>query len=218
MFAQSVVWVVLFLLIAGPVHECAHAVAAWRMGDGTARMFGRITLNPIVHFDPVGGSLLAVSALLGGAGFGWAKPTPVNPYNLRGRHADSIVAAAGPVSNLVLAALFAIPFRILWANGVAPNNTSVADPGLTDELIAVAPRDGIAQVHDREHDYEVLQFPVTDREHHEIGHVVMARRVDGMLMLFPHARLVFALALILALGVAAATLAKARQLTGARAA
>jgi Zn-dependent protease len=97
------------------------------MGDGTARMFGRITLNPIVHFDPVGGSLLAVSALLGGAGFGWAKPTPVNPYNLRGRHADSIVAAAGPVSNLVLAALFAIPFRILWANGVAPNNTSVIE-------------------------------------------------------------------------------------------
>jgi Zn-dependent protease len=126
-FAQSVVWVVLFLLIAGPVHECAHAVAAWRMGDGTARMFGRITLNPIVHFDPVGGSLLAVSALLGGAGFGWAKPTPVNPYNLRGRHADSIVAAAGPLSNLVLAALFAIPFRILWANGVAPNNTSVIE-------------------------------------------------------------------------------------------
>lgn len=126
-FAHSVVWVVLFLLIAGPVHECAHAIAAWRMGDGTARMFGRITLNPIVHFDPVGGSLLAVSVLLGGVGFGWAKPTPVNPYNLRGRHADSIVAAAGPLSNLVLAALFAIPFRILWANGVAPNNTSVIE-------------------------------------------------------------------------------------------
>jgi len=100
----------------------------------------------------------------------------------------------------------------------APNNTSVADDGLTPELIAVAPRDGIAQVHDRDHDYEVLQFPINDREHHEIGHVVMARRVDGMLMLFPHARLVFALALLAALGLAAATLAKARQLTGARAA
>ena len=99
---------------------------------------------------------------------------------------------------------------------VAPNNTSVADEGLTDELIAVAPRDGIAQVHDRDHDYEVLQFPVNDREHHEIGHVVMARRVDGMLMLFPHARLVFVLALLAALGVAAATMLKARQLTGAR--
>jgi len=101
---------------------------------------------------------------------------------------------------------------------VAPNETSVADPGLTDDLIAVAPRDGIAQVHDRDHDFEVLKFPISDREHHEIGHVVMARRVDGMLMLFPHARLVFVLALLAALGLAAATLVKARQLTGARAA
>jgi hypothetical protein len=101
---------------------------------------------------------------------------------------------------------------------VAPNNTAVADQGLTDQLIAVAPRDGIAQVHDRDHDYEVLQFPVNDQNHHEIGHVVMARRVDGMLMLFPHARLVFVLALLVALGVAAGTLLKARQLTGARAA
>jgi serine/threonine protein kinase len=101
---------------------------------------------------------------------------------------------------------------------VAPNNTSVADQGLTDQLVAVAPRDGIALVHDRDHDYEVLQFPVNDSERHEIGHVVMARRVDGVLMLFPYARLVFALALLLALGVAAGTLVKARQLTGARAA
>jgi Zn-dependent protease len=123
----AVIWIALFLLIAGPVHECAHAVAAWKLGDGTAKLYGRITLNPFVHFDPVGGSLLAVSALFFGVGFGWAKPTPVNPYNLRGRHADSIVAAAGPLSNLVLAALFAIPFRILWANGVEWNNTSVIE-------------------------------------------------------------------------------------------
>ena len=125
--ARAVIWIVLFLLVAGPVHECAHAVAAWRLGDNTANANGRITLNPFVHFDPVGGSLLAVSILLGGVGFGWAKPTPVNPYNLRGHHADSVVAAAGPLSNLVLAALFAIPFRILWANGVAPDNHSVAE-------------------------------------------------------------------------------------------
>ena len=122
--ASAVVWIVLFFLIAGPVHECAHAVAAWRLGDNTAKLNGRITLDPFVHFDPIGGTLLAVSAILTGAGFGWAKPTPVNPYALRGHHAESIVAAAGPLSNLVLAALFAIPFRILWANGVAPGNTS----------------------------------------------------------------------------------------------
>ncbi|MGZ6265293.1 MAG: site-2 protease family protein [Candidatus Limnocylindrales bacterium] len=122
--ASAVVRILLFFLIAGPVHECAHAVAAWRLGDNTAKLNGRITLDPFVHFDPIGGTLLAVSTILSGGGFGWAKPTPVNPYNLRGHHADSIVAAAGPLSNLVLAALFAIPFRILWANGVAPGNTS----------------------------------------------------------------------------------------------
>ncbi|HJX67946.1 MAG TPA: site-2 protease family protein [Candidatus Limnocylindrales bacterium] len=127
--AWAVIWVLLFFLIAGPVHECAHAVAAWRLGDSTAKSQGRITLNPLVHFDPMGGSLLAISVLLAGRGFGWAKPTPVNPFYLRGRHADSIVAAAGPLSNLVLAALFAIPFRILWANGVVPDNHSVAEMG-----------------------------------------------------------------------------------------
>ncbi len=125
--ASAVVWIVLFVLVAGPVHECAHAVAAWRLGDETAKRNGRITLNPFVHFDPVGGSLLAISVFFSGRGFGWAKPTPVNPFNLRGHHADSIVAAAGPLSNLLLAALFAVPFRILWAQGVAPDNTSVIE-------------------------------------------------------------------------------------------
>lgn len=131
--AEAVIWIALFLLICGPVHECAHAFAAWKLGDGTAKLFGRVSLDPFRHFDPVGGTLLVVSVLLNAAGgspigFGWAKPTPVNPYNLRGRHADSIVAAAGPFSNLALAALFAIGFRILWANGVVDaNNTSVSN-------------------------------------------------------------------------------------------
>lgn len=125
--ASAVVWIVLFVLVAGPVHECAHALAAWRLGDDTAKLNGRITLNPFVHFDPVGGMFMAVSVFFSGRGFGWAKPTPVNPYNLRGHHADSIVAAAGPLSNLVLAALFAIPFRILWAQGVWPSNHSVIE-------------------------------------------------------------------------------------------
>jgi Zn-dependent protease len=102
------------------------------MGDGTARLFGRVSLDPFVHFDPVGGTLLTVSVLLGALagspiGFGWAKPTPVNPANLRGRHADSMVAVAGPLSNLVLAAVFAVGFRIMWANGNVPYNDSVGD-------------------------------------------------------------------------------------------
>ena len=78
----------IMLLVGLPVHEFSHALAAYRLGDGTAKMFGRLTLNPIAHFDPVGGTLLALtfigSAASGGAlGFGWAKPTPVNPMNLR---------------------------------------------------------------------------------------------------------------------------------------
>lgn len=110
------------LLIGLPVHEFSHALAAYRLGDGTARLFGRLTFNPIAHFDPVGGILLAVtflgSAAAGSAfGFGWAKPTPVNPMNLRyGRRGEAIVAAAGPLSNLVLAAAAAIPLRYLIAN------------------------------------------------------------------------------------------------------
>ena len=114
--------VAIMLLVGFPVHEFSHALAAYRLGDGTAKLFGRLTVNPIAHFDPIGGVLLAVtfigSALSGSAfGFGWAKPTPVNPMNLMyGRRGEAIVAAAGPISNLVLAAAAAIPMRYLLAN------------------------------------------------------------------------------------------------------
>lgn len=108
------------LLISFPIHEFSHALAAYRLGDGTAKLMGRLTLNPLAHFDPAGGTLLAITMLLGnGFAFGWAKPTPVNTFNLRGgRHSDAIVALAGPLSNLALAAVAAIPFRVLFATGV----------------------------------------------------------------------------------------------------
>jgi Zn-dependent protease len=112
-----VIVVAIMLLVGFPVHEFAHALAAYRLGDGTAKLFGRLTLNPIVHFDPIGGILLAVSFIGAGFGFGWAKPTPVNPANLEGGHrGEAIVAAAGPISNLVLAIAVAIPLRYLEAN------------------------------------------------------------------------------------------------------
>jgi Zn-dependent protease len=115
----SVIVVAVMLLVAFPIHEFAHALAAYRLGDGTAKMFGRLTLNPIAHFDPIGGILLAVSVLASGGrfGFGWAKPTPVNPMNLRnGRYGEAIVAFAGPASNLILAAAAAIPLRYILDN------------------------------------------------------------------------------------------------------
>jgi Zn-dependent protease len=119
---SAVIVVAIMLLVGLPVHEFSHALAAFRLGDGTAKLFGRLTLNPIAHFDPVGGSLLALTFIGSAAtgtpiGFGWAKPTPVNPLNLEGgRRGEAIVAAAGPVSNLVLAIAGAIPLRFMFAN------------------------------------------------------------------------------------------------------
>ena len=121
----AVIVVAIMLLVGLPVHEFSHALAAYRLGDGTAKLFGRLTLNPVAHFDPVGGTLLALtfigSAAAGGAfGFGWAKPTPVNPMNLQGgRRGEALVAAAGPVSNLLLATVAAIPLRFLPAHSEA---------------------------------------------------------------------------------------------------
>jgi Zn-dependent protease len=102
------------ILVGFPVHEFAHAFTAYQLGDSTARYQGRLTLNPIAHFDPLGGGFLILTTLLAGFPIGWAKPTPVNPYNLRwGRRGDVVVALAGPLSNLILAAVVAIPLRLI---------------------------------------------------------------------------------------------------------
>lgn len=103
----------LIILIAFPIHEFSHALAAYRLGDSTARWQGRLTLDPRRHFDPLGGAMLIISSILG-FGVGWAKPTPVNPYNLRyGRRGESLVALSGPLSNLIIAAVIAIPLRLI---------------------------------------------------------------------------------------------------------
>jgi Zn-dependent protease len=113
--------IAIIVLVSFPVHEFSHALAAYRLGDGTAKLFGRLTLNPIAHFDPIGGAMLLISGLLALSAhaailFGWAKPTPVNPSNLRyRRYGEAIVAGAGPLSNLVLAAIAALPLRLIIA-------------------------------------------------------------------------------------------------------
>ncbi len=108
----------LILLVSFPVHEFAHALAAYRLGDSTARLFGRLTLNPIAHFDRLGGIVLILSGLTGFI-IGWAKPTPVNPSNLGGgRNGEAIVAFAGPASNLVLAVAGALPLRYILTVGM----------------------------------------------------------------------------------------------------
>ena len=99
---------IVVLIIAFTIHELSHAVTADYLGDPTPRRMGRITLNPLKHLDPIGTLLLIV------AGFGWAKPVMVNPMNMRGnpRTSMAIVAAAGPVSNLLMAAIAAVFFRL----------------------------------------------------------------------------------------------------------
>jgi Zn-dependent protease len=113
----AIMLIAFFLLIAFPVHEFFHAYAADRLGDRTPRGYGRLTLNPIAHFHPVGGTMLVISVALAGIPLGFAA-TPINPSNLRGRYGEAIVAIAGPLSNLVLAAAAAIPLRFVYASGL----------------------------------------------------------------------------------------------------
>ena len=117
------------VLVSLTVHEAAHAWTADRLGDPTARLLGRISLNPIVHIDPIGTVLLPLIAAISGLPIiGWAKPVPVNISRLRrGRRDFMIVAAAGPISNLLQAMLAAFVVRALWSDqGIsAPSNESV---------------------------------------------------------------------------------------------
>lgn len=103
------------LLFSIIVHECAHGIVALWHGDTTARDAGRLTLNPLPHLDLYGSVLLPGLLLLSRSGmlFGWAKPVPVNTFNLRHPANDSLkVAAAGPVSNLVLGFAFALLYSV----------------------------------------------------------------------------------------------------------
>lgn len=96
------------------LHEVAHGWAALRCGDPTARMLGRLTLNPVPHIDPMGIAVFAFTALFTPFVFGWAKPVPVNPRYFRNyRKGMLLVAAAGPLTNMVLAIIFAVLLRLL---------------------------------------------------------------------------------------------------------
>ncbi len=106
------------------VHEVSHGYVADILGDGTARFSGRLTLNPLKHLDPIGSFLIPVlSYFSAGFLFGWAKPVPYNPYNLKNqRWGELMVAAAGPLSNFLIAIVFGLIIRFsseLGINSVA---------------------------------------------------------------------------------------------------
>lgn len=100
------------VLVCMPVHEAAHAFAANRLGDDTAKKMGRLTLNPVKHIDPIGAVMLIVSSLVG-FGFGWAKPVPINPNKFKNRKLGmGLSALAGPVSNFAMAYLFMMAMKL----------------------------------------------------------------------------------------------------------
>jgi Zn-dependent protease len=136
----------LVLLCSLTVHEAAHAWAADRLGDSTARMLGRLSLNPAVHIDPIGTILFPLIAMATNLPLiGWAKPVPVNTAELRPnwRQKFMVIAAAGPASNLVLAAMAAILLRVALpvdagAEGAAGGISSVLETAIiVNVLLAV---------------------------------------------------------------------------------
>lgn len=112
----AIVFQVIVFLFAISVHESAHAWMAWKRGDPTARMLGRVTLNPIKHIDPIGTVVLPIICIATGLpAFGWAKPTPVNPNNFQRPVLDDILTSlAGPVSNFILVTISAVVLAVLF--------------------------------------------------------------------------------------------------------
>ena len=104
---QSLLLIAPPILLALTFHECAHAYVAHLYGDDTAQKSGRLTLNPLRHLDPLGTIMIFLVQ------FGWAKPVPVNPYNLRNPKKDMLwISAAGPLSNMLLALVSGLLFRL----------------------------------------------------------------------------------------------------------
>jgi len=114
--------VAISLVFALSVHEASHAIVAYLCGDETAYRMGRLTLNPLKHLDPIGSLMILF------IGFGYAKPVPVNPYNLTNRRIDMIkVAAAGPISNFILSFLAIFAFVLCVKLSILPTGVDVSE-------------------------------------------------------------------------------------------
>ena len=113
----DIVFGLIVLVFSVILHEVAHGYMAQWLGDPTARLAGRLTLNPVRHIDPVGSIVLPALLLIMHAPIliGYAKPVPYNPYNLRGKYAEGLVAFAGPGTNILLAAIFGLLIRFASA-------------------------------------------------------------------------------------------------------
>ncbi len=110
---MEVIFLIIIIFMSVVIHEVAHGYAAAFLGDLTAKYQDRLTLNPIKHIDPIGTILVPIITATAGFPFGWAKPVPVNPYNLKSQKwGEMIVAAAGPATNIILAIIFSLIIRL----------------------------------------------------------------------------------------------------------
>ena len=129
------------ILFAITLHEVAHGWVANKLGDGTARMLGRLTVNPIKHIDPIGTIAVPLLAVISaGIMFGWAKPVPVSTRNLKNPRKDmALIAIAGPVSNLLMAAFWVIIMKIALpmadSDGIGRGFSDMAGIGIYFNLI-----------------------------------------------------------------------------------
>ena len=132
----SIVIPIAIILVALTIHEAAHAWSADRLGDPTARMLGRVSLNPIVHIDPIGTILLPLVSIYSGLPLlGWAKPVPVNISRFKHPRRDfMIVAAAGPLSNLAQAAIAGMVLAVL------PESRGISGGDLLDAVLTIVVR------------------------------------------------------------------------------
>lgn len=122
---MTTVFIIAIVIFSAVIHEVAHGFMAYKLGDHTAKLAGRLTLNPLKHLDPFGSLILPffLSLLPGGIIFGWAKPVPYNPFNLKNPEKDSAkIALAGPLSNLFLALFFGIVVRFFPTLNFLPSD------------------------------------------------------------------------------------------------
>lgn len=130
----------LILIMSVVIHEVAHGIAAYWQGDPTAKLAGRLTLNPVKHIDPIGSILVPLICYLlpGGIMLGWAKPVPFNPYNLRNKKfGEAIVAFAGPASNILIATIFGLFLRFYGADLMLHTQTLLVTTVYTNLILAV---------------------------------------------------------------------------------
>lgn len=148
---ETIIFTVIVLIISVIIHEVAHGWAANALGDPTAKLQGRLSLNPIRHIDPVGSVLIPAVLVLTNSGFlfGWAKPVPYNPYNLKNqRWGEAIVGVAGVAVNLFIAVLFALIARFAFGAGMVEFGTLASLVTLVNlslgifNLLPIPPLDG----------------------------------------------------------------------------